>query len=421
MSSNPNQNQNNIRPSKKMTSIAHRIVGQITLAKLGIYFQMDLLFFILFNAGWAYMKELELLGDFAFRRHRDLALENGVLTGLSYRVYSMDGERLMAVDFFDTVFRIAVFVAALFVLQLIGLLFSAPLASARAHRTLRPIREMAEKTYELNKIAFSEDKFRLIENAIENVDPEGAINLNDKDLLGIEQAVNHLIERLQDSYRQQARFVNDASHELRTPIAVIRGYAGMLERWGRSDEKVLDESILAISNEAEHMNHLVEQLLFLARGDSGKTVLQKENIVLNELMKEIYEESFLIDEEHPYRFRDVEEIINIEADRALLKQAVRILVDNAAKYTEKNDEIILGVGRTDDDRPYLMVQDTGIGMSQTDVEHMFERFYRADEARSYQGTGLGLSIAKWIVDRHGGHFEILSRTELGTRILIVLP
>ena len=421
MSSNPNQNQNNIRPSKKMTSIAHRIVGQITLAKLGIYFQMDLLFFILFNAGWAYMKELELLGDFTFRRHRDLALENGVLTGLSYRVYSMDGERLMAVDFFDTVFRIAVFVAALFVLQLIGLLFSAPLASARAHRTLRPIREMAEKTYELNKIAFSEDKFRLIENAIENVDPEGAINLNDKDLLGIEQAVNHLIERLQDSYRQQARFVNDASHELRTPIAVIRGYAGMLERWGRSDEKVLDESILAISNEAEHMNHLVEQLLFLARGDSGKTVLQKENIVLNELMKEIYEESFLIDEEHPYRFRDVEEIINIEADRALLKQAVRILVDNAAKYTEKNDEIILGVGRTDDDRPYLMVQDTGIGMSQTDVEHMFERFYRADEARSYQGTGLGLSIAKWIVDRHGGHFEILSRTELGTRILIVLP
>ena len=421
MSSNPNQNQNNIRPSKKMTSIAHRIVGQITLAKLGIYFQMDLLFFILFNVGWAYMKELELLGDFAFRRHRDLALENGVLTGLSYRVYSMDGERLMAVDFFDTVFRIAVFVAALFVLQLIGLLFSAPLASARAHRTLRPIREMAEKTYELNKIAFSEDKFRLIENAIENVDPEGAINLNDKDLLGIEQAVNHLIERLQDSYRQQARFVNDASHELRTPIAVIRGYAGMLERWGRSDEKVLDESILAISNEAEHMNHLVEQLLFLARGDSGKTVLQKENIVLNELMKEIYEESFLIDEEHPYRFRDVEEIINIEADRALLKQAVRILVDNAAKYTEKNDEIILGVGRTDDDRPYLMVQDTGIGMSQTDVEHMFERFYRADEARSYQGTGLGLSIAKWIVDRHGGHFEILSRTELGTRILIVLP
>ena len=421
MSSNPNQNQNNIRPSKKMTSIAHRIVGQITLAKLGIYFQMDLLFFILFNAGWAYMKELELLGDFAFRRHRDLALENGVLTGLSYRVYSMDGERLMAVDFFDTVFRIAVFVAALFVLQLIGLLFSVPLASARAHRTLRPIREMAEKTYELNKIAFSEDKFRLIENAIENVDPEGAINLNDKDLLGIEQAVNHLIERLQDSYRQQARFVNDASHELRTPIAVIRGYAGMLERWGRSDEKVLDESILAISNEAEHMNHLVEQLLFLARGDSGKTVLQKENIVLNELMKEIYEESFLIDEEHPYRFRDVEEIINIEADRALLKQAVRILVDNAAKYTDKNDEIILGVGRTDDDRPYLMVQDTGIGMSQTDVEHMFERFYRADEARSYQGTGLGLSIAKWIVDRHGGHFEILSRTELGTRILIVLP
>ena len=194
----------------------------------------------------------------------------------------------------------------------------------------------------------------------------------------------------------------------------------MLERWGRTDEKVLDESILAISNEVENMNRLVEQLLFLARGDSGKTVLQKENILLNELMKEIYEESFMIDEEHPYKFRDASELITIDADRTLLKQAVRILVDNAAKYTNKNDEIILGVGRTDDDRPYLMVQDTGIGMTQNDVEHMFERFYRADEARSFQGTGLGLSIAKWIVDRHGGHFEVVSRTELGTRIMIVL-
>ena len=417
-----NLKQNNIRPSKKMTSIVHHIVVQITLAKMKVYLKTDLLLFILLNAGWAYMKEQEVIGDFAFwNRNRSLYSETGHISELCYRVFSTDGKMLMSVEFFDVIFRIALFVALLFALQMIGIIFSLPVAFRKGHRTLRPIREIAEKADELNRLAFSEDKFRLIEDAIENVDPEGAINLHDRDLMGVEQAVNHLIQRLKDSYRQQARFVNDASHELRTPIAVIRGYADMLERWGRTDEKVLDESILAISNEVENMNRLVEQLLFLARGDSGKTVLQKENILLNELMKEIYEESFMIDEEHPYKFRDASELITIDADRTLLKQAVRILVDNAAKYTNKNDEIILGVGRTDDDRPYLMVQDTGIGMTQNDVEHMFERFYRADEARSFQGTGLGLSIAKWIVDRHGGHFEVVSRTELGTRIMIVLP
>ena len=104
----------------------------------------------------------------------------------------------------------------------------------------------------------------------------------------------------------------------------------------------------------------------------------------------------------------------------MLKQAVRILVDNAAKYTEKNDEILLSIGRNEEGHPYLQVQDTGIGMAEADVEHMFERFYRSDDVRKMKGTGLGLSIAKWIVDKHGGHFEILSRTELGTRIRVVL-
>ncbi|RKM54704.1 sensor histidine kinase [Butyrivibrio sp. X503] len=421
MSSNPNNNNN--RPSKNMKSIAHRIVWMISRTKLGLYFKMDFLIFVLLNIFWAYMKELEVIGSFAFKRHRDFIVENGLITDLAYRVRSMDGKVLMTVGFFDVFARIAMLVGALYLLQLLGVLISLPAVSSRAHKTLSPIREVAEKADELNRLAFSEDKYRLIEDAIEHVAPDENqyVYLHDEELLGVEQSVNHLIERLKDSYRQQARFVNDASHELRTPIAVIQGYAQMLERWGTSDEKVLDESISAISHEADHMNRLVEQLLFLARGDSGKTVLSKEPVSLGNLMQEIYEESFMIDETHPYRFRKSEEDVVVDADRMLLKQAVRILVDNAAKYTNPGDEIILGVGMTEDDRPYLMVQDMGIGMSQADVEHMFERFYRADKARTYDGTGLGLSIAKWIVDRHGGHFEVLSRTELGTRIMIVLP
>ena len=417
-----NQNNNNNRPSKKMKSIAHRIVWLITKTKMKLYFKTDILIFVLLNMFWAYMKEIEVIGSFSFHRHRDLILQNGLITGLTYKVTSLGGELLMSVGFFGVASRIGALVLALYMLQLLGVLFSLPVVSGKAHKTLRPISDLAEKADELNKLAFSEDKYRLIEDAIEHVVPDENqyVYLHDKELLGVEQSVNRLIERLKDSYRQQARFVNDASHELRTPIAVIQGYAQMLERWGSTDEKVLDESIAAISNDADHMNRLVEQLLFLARGDSGKTVLAKEPVKLGELMQEIYEESFMIDETHPYRFRNSEEEIIIDADRTLLKQAVRVLVDNAAKYTNPGDEIILGVGRNDDNNPYLMVQDTGIGMTQADVEHMFERFYRADKARTYNGTGLGLSIAKWIVDRHGGYFEILSRTELGTRIMIIL-
>lgn len=164
------------------------------------------------------------------------------------------------------------------------------------------------------------------------------------------------------------------------------------------------------------MKYLVEQLLFLARGDAGRTAVNKVNVNLNSLMQEVYEESLMIDENHIYKYKCPEEEIFVFADEGLLKQAVRILVDNAAKYTNGKDEIILSVGVSNDNEAYLQVQDSGIGMKEADIEHMFERFYRADEARSFNGTGLGLSIAKWIVDKHEGHFEIVSREELGTRI-----
>ncbi|MDQ9761039.1 hypothetical protein RFZ45_19580, partial [Acinetobacter baumannii] len=97
----------------------------------------------------------------------------------------------------------------------------------------------------------------------------------------------------------------------------------MLARWGSRDEKVLNESIEAIQHESDHMKYLVEQLLFLARGDSGKTRLTFQEVSINDLVKEIYEESLMIDENHPYRFSRAEEEISVKADAALLKQAVR--------------------------------------------------------------------------------------------------
>ena len=298
-------------------------------------------------------------------------------------------------------------------------------AQAPLREALEPINEIALRADELSRLSFTEDKYQMIEDALENIHPEqaeaeGPLSFGDSDLIGVEAAMNNLLLRMRDTLRQQSRFVNDASHELRTPIAVIQGYANMLDRWGKTDEKILEEGIGAIKNEADHMNYLVEQLLFLARGDSGRTHLNKQTVKTDDLMREIYEESLMIDEAHRYRFKDSGEAAEVTIDPGLMKQAVRILIDNAAKYTPEGEESLLSYGKNEKGDPFLQVQDLGQGISESELPHIFERFFRADEARGSAGTGLGLSIAKWIVDKHGGHFEVLTRKDLGTRIRIVL-
>ena len=129
----------------------------------------------------------------------------------------------------------------------------------------------------------------------------------------------------------------------------------------------------------------------------------------------------LIDKAHDYRFESGGDI-PVRGDVSLIKQAARILIENASKYTPEGGEIMLK-SLVAEGHPAFSVQDSGIGISESDVPHIFERFYRADDSRSKQtgGSGLGLAIAKWIVERHGGRFEIISRKDIGTRITVILP
>ncbi len=409
--------------SEKMTSIRRKIHGLWVREKLRRIFWEDVLVAIIMHIIFVISNAYFSYGDSFISRYADRfssiynnTLDKKEIISLFEEIYGKGSMGL-----FYRYMGIALL--ALLTVQIIGLIISYPFENRRIRKILRPIDEIALRADELSRMTFDdEDKYRVIEDAIDNIEPgeDDKLSFNNSDLKGVEAAMNNLLVRMRESYRQQARFVNDASHELRTPIAVIEGYANMLKRWGKDDETVLEESITAIAHESEHMKHLVEQLLFLARGDSGKTVLDMKDTSLNSMMNEIYEESLMIDEDHPYRFKPCDDDILINADEGMLKQAVRILIDNAAKYTNKGDEIALSVGRNDEGHPYLRVQDTGIGMADNDMEHMFERFYRADEARNTQGTGLGLSIAKWIVDKHKGHFEVTSVTGLGTRISIVL-
>ena len=408
----------------RMRSLTRRLAGGRFRKSFWSLLTGSLFLLLFIPAAYLAVREHTAFGRLSFDTERSFSIERDAGNRPRELIYSardIKVDQTLEIPLWSGLRIFLIIWGVLLALRLLGLVLAYQAEKQRVRKILAPLNELAARAEALSQMEFGEDKYRLLEDAVSHLeaDEEARLNLGDEELAGVESAINNLITRIRESNRQQARFVNDASHELRTPIAVIGGYADMLARWGQEDEKVLEESIAAIQTESARMKHLVEQLLFLARGDAGRTQLKKEAFSLNALMQEAFEESVMIDEAHVYRFTPAEPDIILQADPGLLKQAVRILLDNAAKYTAAGDEIILKTGQ-ENARPFLQVQDTGIGMARADVTHMFERFYRADKARSVEGTGLGLSIAKWIVDKHDGHFEILSRQDLGTRIRIVL-
>jgi signal transduction histidine kinase len=296
----------------------------------------------------------------------------------------------------------------------------------KTQNLLRPLRSMAATAQELSTLRFDEQKYHQLEDAIDSLSvqsPSARLSMGSSELTGLETAVNNLIGRMHASYQEQTRFVSDASHELRTPIAVIRGYADLLSRWGKDDAQVMDESVKAIQQEADNMQRLVEQLLFLARGDSGRNPFSPAPLDLAELVQEAYEEYLLIDKNHHYRLK-ADEPLSTTGDVAMIKQALRILTDNAGKYSPPGSIITLSCQKNEKGEACFTVQDNGAGIPAQDLPHIFQRFYRADPARvrgSSGGTGLGLAIAKWIVDRHGGYFDVFSREGMGTRVTVCLP
>ena len=413
-----------LRKDRRMTSIARKINWLWIWKQVSIYLSMDILILLLAIICWCIGVQIETFGKVSFQIEFPIFSSSGGISKIMYHAVSATGK---CVDkeaglFFQMLLGCAAIVGGC---QVIALLRSIIFDARAIRHQLHPLNELAKKAEQISSIAFDEDKYRILEDAICRVHPEDGdehLVIGDEDLQGLELAVNNLIDRMKESYRQQSRFVSDASHELRTPISVIQGYVNMLDRWGKEDETILEESIDALKQESEHMAKLVEQLLFLARSDSGRNRITMEKVNLGEILQEVYEESIMIDENHNYFYDVPAQNCEVFGDVTMLKQTVRILVENAAKYTSVGEDIRFRVGHCEEG-VYFSVQDTGVGMQETDVVHMFERFYRSDEVRNSKtgGSGLGLSIAKWIVDKHKGHFDILSRKQLGTRITVYFP
>ncbi len=271
--------------------------------------------------------------------------------------------------------------------------------------------------------------FQPIRNMTDSAKKISGNNLNQRidvansydELKELGETFNQMMNRIESSYRKQKQFVNDASHELRTPIAVIQGYSNLLSRWGKDDEKILLESIDAIKDESEHMKSLVNSLLFLARADKNETKLDRSTFLINDLLEELIKENRLIDSSHIFS-KSIEGNLLMNADRKLIKQALRIFIQNSIKFTPEGGKITLKAF-SDENDIVIDICDTGIGIPKKDLGNIFDRFYRADESRTKNkgGTGLGLSIAKWIISAHEGRILIRSTVDIGTDIRLILP
>lgn len=242
------------------------------------------------------------------------------------------------------------------------------------------------------------------------------------ELKDLATVINRMLDRIERSYNSQKQFVSDASHELRTPISVIRGYTDMLKRWGKDDPDILDEGISAISQETESMKDLVESLLFLARHDKKTLMMEMTSFDPAELIREVQKEETMVHQDYLFRTDRMDDLM-ISADRNMMKQVLRILCDNAVKYSPPESSITLSCTSESDGYCCLSVMDEGEGIRPEELPKIFDRFYRSDKARQSErgGHGLGLSIARIIVVAHKGKIRVRSKPGYGSVFSVFLP
>jgi signal transduction histidine kinase len=234
-----------------------------------------------------------------------------------------------------------------------------------------------------------------------------------------------MLARLESSFSALRRFTADASHELKTPLTVLRADVerAMHPATHRAEKMVALEEAL---QETARMSDLVDSLLTLARADEGRFDIFPVAIELEPLVREVYETAVILGEYAGLTLSmpTLENAV-VMGDRTRLRQLLLNLVTNAIKYTPRGGRVEVSVTRRAGDEISISVRDTGVGISATDLPHVFDRFWRADRARSRAtergGFGLGLSISQWIVQAHGGTITVASRLGRGTIFTVVLP
>jgi heavy metal sensor kinase len=234
--------------------------------------------------------------------------------------------------------------------------------------------------------------------------------------------LNDMLDRLNDAFRQIRQFSADASHELQTPLTILKGEMEVALRARRSPEeyqRVLRSGL----EEIDRINHLVAGLLLLARADAGMLRMDTKPVDVGELMQGVCEQMKTRADARAVRLHlELQEPVTVEGDREHLRRLLLNLVDNAVKYTPEGGRVSLSY-RLDTDGVRLRVSDTGVGISGEGQPLIFRRFHRAAETRSQDetGVGLGLSIARSIAEAHGGSIDVESAPGQGSTFTVNLP
>ncbi len=287
----------------------------------------------------------------------------------------------------------------------LGIVVAAALGSLIAGRALRPLDTVTETALQITR---ADDLSRRL--ALEA--PAGS------EVGRLILAFNETLERLEDLFYSQRRFLADVSHELRTPLTAIRGNVDLIRRMGADEE-----SLEAIQTEAERLMRLVGDLLLLAQAETGNLPMAHDPVDVDTVLLEVFQQGRVLAQDHLTLAMGDWDQAQVVGDRDRLKQLFLNLVANAVQYTPSGGRVTLSL-RLVGEWTHISVTDTGPGIPAEEIPHLFERFYRIDRSRARKprtGAGLGLSIAYWIAHNHGGRIEVASELGKGTTFSVWLP
>jgi heavy metal sensor kinase len=351
-----------------------------------------------------------LKGNFMQEDTRRAQLTGGELFVYSFPFTARDGSRFV-IEVGAPYGEVENVLHGLFLALILGLPVTVVVAIGGGYllmrRALKPIDEITQSAEQLSS---------------RNLSQRLPVAETGDELERLSLALNHMIARLDDSFQYIRRFTADASHELRTPLTVLRGeLEGLAQR--RQIDSETRETIGSVLEETERLSKIVESLLAISRLDAGEAQMDRVILDLAELTTTTAEQMRLLAEDKSITLSyETGGPVEIEGDQTRLRQVVVNLLDNAIKYTGVGGSVNITVGSSNG-RAVLEVADSGMGIPDEAMPHIFERFYRVDKARSRQmgGVGLGLAIVKSIISAHGGVIRVESTVGTGSRFHVELP
>ena len=321
---------------------------------------------------------------------------NGTNLGQLYLAYNITEDQIM----FSNLIR------SLAIATVIALVVMTTIIAVYVHRSMQPLKRISQLT-----ATISADKLDRAQIDLKQAPTE---------VKELAKTVDEMLVRLAEAWEHQRELLSNVSHELRTPLTIISGYIQSILRRSNNLSDLQTEALTTVASEAERTVQLLQDLLDLARLDSGRMQFQLEKVVLNDLVREVAAMT------QEYSKRNVElklssEPIAIQADERRLTQVLLNLIDNAVKYSEPETSITLKL-TAEERRATIQVCDRGVGIPLQQQGRIFERFYRVDEARNRAGgTGLGLSIVKTLVEGMGGNIALRSEQNRGSTFIICFP